>query len=65
VRKRLTTGESSCVKGVAKDDLVQGRYAGGAMTAFQSYELQVLLVGGDPSPTRAAPMWRRVAMSRR
>jgi transposase len=32
-----------------------------AATSLQAHELQVLLCGGDPSATRAAPVWRRVA----
>lgn len=28
--------------------------------AMQAHELQVLLYGGDPTPTRAAPPWRRI-----
>ena len=32
-----------------------------AGTALQVHELQVLLCAGDPSATRAAPMWRRVS----
>jgi transposase len=28
--------------------------------SLQAHELQVLLYGGDPSATRAAPVWRRV-----
>lgn len=28
--------------------------------ALQAHELQVLLRGGDPETTRAAPVWRRV-----
>lgn len=31
-----------------------------AVTALQAHELQVLLCAGDPSATRAAPVWRRV-----
>ena len=31
-----------------------------AATALQSHELLVLLRGGDPSATRAAPVWRHV-----
>jgi transposase len=31
-----------------------------AVTSLQVHELQVLLRGGDPSTTRAAPEWRRV-----
>lgn len=33
----------------------------GAATALEAHELHVLLFGGDPAATRAAPMWRRVA----
>ncbi len=29
-------------------------------TSLQAHELQVLLRAGDPSATRAAPVWRRV-----
>lgn len=29
--------------------------------SLQAHELQVLLSGGDPSATRAAPIWRKVA----
>jgi len=29
-------------------------------TALQAHELQVLMSAGDPSATRAAPLWRRV-----
>lgn len=31
-----------------------------AATVLQAHELQVLISAGDPSTTRAAPMWRRV-----
>jgi transposase len=31
-----------------------------AATALQAHELQVLLSGGDPTATGAAPVWRRV-----
>lgn len=31
-------------------------------TALRAHELQVLLFGGDPMSTRAAPEWRRVDM---
>lgn len=31
-----------------------------AARGLQAHELQVLLAAGDPSGTRAAPMWRRV-----
>jgi len=46
--------------------LSQGRFrwwpaSGEAATAaLQAHELTVLLCAGDPSATRAAPMWRRV-----
>ena len=35
----------------------------GAVTPLQAHELQVLLRGGDPATTKAAPEWRRVAVS--
>lgn len=31
-----------------------------AVTSLQSYELSVLLSGGDPRMAKGAPMWRRV-----
>jgi transposase len=31
-----------------------------AVTSLHSYELSVLLSGGDPSMAKGAPMWRRV-----
>jgi transposase len=31
-----------------------------AAAALQAHELQVLLCGGDPSATQAAPLWRKV-----
>lgn len=34
-----------------------------AVTSLEAHELQVLLCGGDPGATRAAPVWRRVAPS--
>jgi transposase len=34
-----------------------------AATSMQAHELQVLLCGGDPTPTRAVPPWRRVDMT--
>ena len=49
--KRLSAGKFRCWPS-ARD---------GRVTTLQSHELQVLLVGGDPSATRAAPTWRRVA----
>jgi transposase len=33
---------------------------GAAGIRLEAHELAVLLCGGDPSATRAAPMWRRV-----
>jgi transposase len=33
----------------------------GEAAALQAHELQVLLRGGDPGQTKAAPEWRRVA----
>ncbi len=50
--------------------LSQGRFrwwpsgrgeAGGA--ALRAHELQVLLSGGDPGATKAAPVWRQVGVS--
>jgi transposase len=32
-------------------------------SSLQAHELSVLFSGGDPSATRAAPIWRRVAMA--
>ena len=32
--------------------------AASSMTTLQAHELHVLLFGGDPSGTRAAPVWR-------
>ena len=49
--KRLSAGKFRCWPS-ARD---------GAVTALESHELAVLLVGGDPSATRAAPVWRRVS----
>jgi transposase len=46
--------------------LSQGRFlywptrAGEAVSSLQAHELQVLLSAGDPSGTKAAPLWRRV-----
>ena len=34
--------------------------AAGATSALRAHELQVLLVGGDPSATKAADEWRRI-----
>ena len=33
---------------------------GAAVSRLEAHQLQVLLYGGDPGATRAAPMWRRV-----
>lgn len=35
--------------------------ADAASAPLQAHELQVLLSGGDPTATRAAPVWRKVA----
>jgi transposase len=46
--------------------LSQGRFrwwptaVGSAAAALRAHELQVLLCGGDPSTTHAAPEWRKV-----
>jgi transposase len=46
--------------------LSQGRFrwwptaTGSAAAALRPHELQVLLCGGDPSATQAAPEWRKV-----
>jgi transposase len=46
--------------------LSEGRFcfwpttAGDGAISLQAHELQVLLSAGDPSGTRAAPLWRRV-----
>jgi transposase len=37
--------------------------ADGVQRALLAHELAVLLMGGDPSRTHAAPRWRRVAAS--
>ena len=34
--------------------------SGGKQKVLESYQLQVLLSGGDPSATRGVPPWRRV-----
>ena len=49
--KRLSKGKFRCWP--AAD--------GSAATAVQAHELQVLLFGGDPGPTAAAPVWRSVS----
>lgn len=35
--------------------------SGSGAMVFLAHELQVLLFGGDPSATKAAPVWRHVA----
>ena len=37
--------------------------AAGAATPLEAHEVQVLLRAGDPSGTRAAPVWRRVDLA--
>jgi transposase len=37
--------------------------ADAAVTTLQAHELQVLLCGGDPGATKAAPVWRSVSVS--
>ncbi len=51
--KRLSRGRFKFWPGAGK--------SGGAN--LQAHELQVLLCGGDPSATRAAPPWRPVCVS--
>jgi transposase len=46
--------------------LSQGRFtwwptSATAATSLRAHELHVLLCGGDPSETHAAPVWRRVS----
>lgn len=47
--------------------LSSGRFrywpAGEKASALQAHELQVLLWGGDPAHTHAAPMWRHIESS--
>jgi transposase len=49
--------------------LSQGRFRywpsrpGKAVSTLQAHELQVLFSAGDPSSTRAAPLWRSVVSS--
>jgi transposase len=50
--KRLSTGRFRCWP--------TARERGPAATV-RAHELQVLLFGGDPSATRAAPIWRSVS----
>ena len=49
--KRLSTGKF----------IFWPKKPGEAMTVLQAHELQVLLSAGDPSGTKAAPLWRRVS----
>jgi transposase len=49
--KRLSQGRFHCWP-------ARGNHGG---TALQAHELQVLLYGGDPSVTNAAPVWRPVS----
>jgi len=51
--KRLSTGQFRHWPG--------GR-DGGVGRDLLAHELQVLLAGGDPDATRAAPQWRRLAL---
>lgn len=41
----------------------EGLSAGEVAKRLEAYQLQVLLAAGDPSATRAAPMWRRVGVA--
>jgi transposase len=34
-----------------------------AMSTLQAHELQVLLMGGDPAATKAAPAWRQLSLA--
>jgi transposase len=49
--KRLSTGRFRCWPAAA----------GGVAAAVRAHELQVLLFGGDPTATKAAPVWRSVS----
>jgi transposase len=51
--KRLSTGRFRCWPSA------HGRVA----ALLRSHELQVLLFGGDPASTKAAPVWRSVTPS--
>jgi transposase len=50
---------------LAHKRLSKGRFvcwpssADAAVTTLEAHEMQVLLFAGDPTATRAAPMWRR------
>jgi transposase len=50
--KRLSAGRFRNWPSPGKD--------GAECTALEAHELWVLLFGGDPTATQAAPMWRRV-----
>lgn len=50
-QKRLSTGRFRWWPSDAREPV----------SALQAHELHVLLCGGDPSQTKAAPVWRRVA----
>jgi transposase len=49
--KRLSRGKFSCWPAAH----------GNTAATVQAHELQVLLFGGDPTATRAAPVWRSVS----
>ena len=49
--KRLSTGRFRCWPAAG----------GGASATIRAHELQVLLFGGDPAATKAAPVWRSVS----
>jgi transposase len=50
--KRLSTGKFRCWPSGGDD---------GTALAVRAHELQVLVFGGDPTSTRAAPVWRSVS----
>jgi transposase len=50
-----------CHKRLSTGRFRQWPSAASKMTTVQAHELQVLLFAGDPSATRAAPMWRSVS----
>ena len=52
-QKRLSHGRFRCWPDPTND----------AGAVLQAHELQVLLYNGDPSMTKAAPVWRRVSTS--
>jgi transposase len=52
--KRLSRGKFRCWPAAAESKTA---------ASVQSHELSVLLFGGDPSATRAAPVWRSVSPS--